>query len=191
MQTWILQEHCVTQKTTRCRHDKRSPYLGYMQNCSVFQACLWWDNKPVNFLCTGGSITMERVARREKDGSQHEVPCPKFVKDYQRLMGGVDIHDQLRLQRYSLQLAARCQKYYASLFWGLVDMAIVNSYIVYKELHKRRNAKPKLSHAQFKKVLHLQLLGLTVQTSRPPPWSQLRLRSHPKRDPRLSTRLCK
>ncbi|DBA03392.1 TPA: LOW QUALITY PROTEIN: hypothetical protein N0F65_004669 [Lagenidium giganteum] len=29
-----------------------------------------------------------------------EVPGPKFVNDYQQLMDGVDIHDDLRLQRY-------------------------------------------------------------------------------------------
>jgi len=28
-----------------------------------------------------------------------EVACPMVVKDYQTYMGGVDVHDQLRLQR--------------------------------------------------------------------------------------------
>ncbi|DAZ96869.1 TPA: hypothetical protein N0F65_008830 [Lagenidium giganteum] len=96
------------------------------------QVCVWWDNLPMRLLCTGGSAELERVARRERDGSQVEVPCPKFVKDYQRLKGGVDIHDQLRLQRYSLQMAIRYQQYYKSLFFGL-----------------------------FMKELHLQLLQLT------------------------------
>jgi hypothetical protein len=59
----------------------------------------WWDNRPVHFLCTGGSLQMDRVARREKTGAQAEVACPRVVKDYQTYMGGVDVHDQLRLQR--------------------------------------------------------------------------------------------
>jgi hypothetical protein len=59
----------------------------------------WWDNRPVHFLCTGGSVQMDRVARREKTGAQVEVACPMVVKDYQTYMGGVDVHDQLRLQR--------------------------------------------------------------------------------------------
>ena len=46
-----------------------------------------------------GSTELDRVARRERNGTQTEVPCPKFVKDYQPNMGGVDVHDQLRLQR--------------------------------------------------------------------------------------------
>ncbi|OWZ16738.1 hypothetical protein PHMEG_0009414 [Phytophthora megakarya] len=48
-------------------------------------------------------------------------------------MGGVDVHDQLRLQRYSIQLQTWCKKYYKSNFLGLVDVAIVNAYIIFKE----------------------------------------------------------
>lgn len=134
-----------------------------MENKSVpsLLACLWWDNKGVNFLNTGGSFSLERVARREKDGSQTEVPCPKLVKNNHKLMGGGDIHDQLRLQRYSLQLAVRCQKYYKSLFLGLVDIGLVNSYIAYKVSFKQRKIAPKLSHVMFLKQLHLQLIQLT------------------------------
>jgi hypothetical protein len=53
-------------------------------------------------------------------------------------MGGVDIHDQLRLQRYSLQLSVRFRKYYKTLFLGPVDMAMVNAFIVYREALKQR-----------------------------------------------------
>ncbi|GMF15153.1 unnamed protein product [Phytophthora fragariaefolia] len=99
------------------------------------QACTWWDNKPVTLLVTGGSTDTERIVRRE-GSERREVPCPKFVKQYQALMGGVDRHDQLRLLRYSIQMSNRCMKYYKSLFFGLVDMAIVNAYIIYRENFK-------------------------------------------------------
>ncbi|DBA03873.1 TPA: hypothetical protein N0F65_004563 [Lagenidium giganteum] len=72
----------------------------------------------MSFLCTGGSTSLKRLARRQRNGQQTEVPCPKFVKDYQRLMGGVDVHDQLRLQRYALQHSIRCQPYYKTLFFA-------------------------------------------------------------------------
>lgn len=45
--------------------------------------------------------------------------------------GGVDRHDQLGLQRYSLQLQNRRRKYYKSLFLGLIDLVAVSSYIAY------------------------------------------------------------
>ncbi|GMF25185.1 unnamed protein product [Phytophthora fragariaefolia] len=123
-------------------------------------ACTRWDNKPVTLLVTGGSADTERIVRRE-GSEQREVPCPKFVKQYQALMGGVDRHDQLRLQRYSIQMSNRWMKYYKSLFFGLVDMAIVNAYIIYRENFKQRQQTPPLSHVQFQKELHLQLLQLT------------------------------
>ncbi|EGZ25318.1 hypothetical protein PHYSODRAFT_449404, partial [Phytophthora sojae] len=71
---------------------------------------------------------------------------------YQRYMGGVDRHDQLRLQAYSLQLSVRFTKYYKSLFLGLVDMALVNAYIVYKKLCERKPHKD--SHFNFLAKLH-------------------------------------
>jgi hypothetical protein len=37
---------------------------------------------------------------------------PKHVKDCQRDTGGVDVFDQLRLQRYSLQIAFTFKTYY-------------------------------------------------------------------------------
>ncbi|KAG3120124.1 hypothetical protein PI125_g1374 [Phytophthora idaei] len=51
-------------------------------------------------LSTGGSVEFDRIVRRDKlTGEQMEVACPRIVKDYQTYMGGVDVHDQLRLQR--------------------------------------------------------------------------------------------
>lgn len=96
------------------------------------RAILWWDSKPVYLLSVGGSTELDRVVRKDRTGAQHGVTCPRVVKDYQCFMGGVDVHDQLRLQRYSLQRALVFRKYYKSLFLELVDLAIVNSYIVHK-----------------------------------------------------------
>ncbi|KAE9320000.1 hypothetical protein PF001_g5622 [Phytophthora fragariae] len=42
-----------------------------------------------------------------------------MIRDYHRWMGGVDVHDQLRLQRYSLQLAVTFRKYYKTVFLGI------------------------------------------------------------------------
>ncbi|ETI57068.1 hypothetical protein F443_00576 [Phytophthora nicotianae P1569] len=39
-------------------------------------------------------------------------------------MGGVDVHDQLRLQTYSLLMSTKFKKYYKSLFLGVVDMGL-------------------------------------------------------------------
>ncbi|POM59080.1 Hypothetical protein PHPALM_36187 [Phytophthora palmivora] len=73
-----------------------------------------------------------------------------MMRDYHRWMDGVDVHDQLRLQRYSLQQQTTCKKYYKAVFMGLVNVAIVNAYIVYRE-----------THAEFLTRLQVQMLELT------------------------------
>ncbi|KAJ8578589.1 hypothetical protein ON010_g617 [Phytophthora cinnamomi] len=59
----------------------------------------WWYTRAVHMLSTGGSVTMDRIVRRDKvTGEQQDVACPRIVKDSQTYMGGVDVHDQMRLQ---------------------------------------------------------------------------------------------
>ena len=123
-------------------------------------AAAWLDRKPVYFLATGVSTCKSSVQRKLKDGASTDVTCPEFVADYNTYMGGVDTHDQLRLQRYSVQRSVRFAKYYKMLFLGLFDMALVNSYIVHREYCRSVGEKP-LSHALFRTRLHEQLLELT------------------------------
>ncbi|GMF52845.1 unnamed protein product [Phytophthora fragariaefolia] len=116
----------------------------------------WWDTRAVHMLTTGASVEMDRIVRRDKlTGTQSEVACPRVVKDYQTFMGGVDVHDQLRLQRYSLQLCLKYKKYYKSLFLGLVDLAIINANIIFSARRAHANL-PKVRHVKFMKQLHLE-----------------------------------
>ncbi|EGZ05815.1 hypothetical protein PHYSODRAFT_532573 [Phytophthora sojae] len=61
--------------------------------------------------------------------------------------------------RYSLQLAIKYKKYYKSLFLGLVDLAVINAYIVHNA-HRAAVGKRKMAHVKFLKDLHLQLCQL-------------------------------
>ena len=72
------------------------------------------------------------MQRKNRDGSRDEVACSQLVVDFTKCMGGVDCHDQLRLHRYSVQKSMRLAKYYKSLFLGIVDMALINGYIIHK-----------------------------------------------------------
>ncbi|GMG17466.1 unnamed protein product [Phytophthora fragariaefolia] len=123
-------------------------------------ALAWVVNRPVYFLASQVSTKLTSVQRRQTSGEQVSVPCPEIVEEYQRFMGGVDRNDQLRLQAYSLQLAFRFQKYYKSLFLGLIDIALVNAYIVYTDELWEKNKKRKDSHYTFMLQLHTQLLKI-------------------------------
>ena len=87
------------------------------------------------------------------------IPCPQLVVDYNKNMGGVDTHDQFRLQRYSLQLASTMKKYYKTLFLGLMDMAFVNMFIIHK-CHRSAKCEKSLTHADFLATLQAELLKL-------------------------------
>ncbi|ETI38981.1 hypothetical protein F443_15376 [Phytophthora nicotianae P1569] len=99
-------------------------------------AICWLDRKPVHFL--------------------------SVIKDYHRFMGGVDMHDQLRLQRYSVQRAITYRKYYKSLFLGLVDLAITNWFIVHRAYCKSKKTKG-MTHVRYMCALHQQLIALTAE----------------------------
>ncbi|ETO84014.1 hypothetical protein F444_02044 [Phytophthora nicotianae P1976] len=123
-------------------------------------ACHWWDRKPVHYLATGVSMAEDKIRRNLKAAGQSTFPCPKLVTDYQRWMGGVDVHDQLRLQTYSVQTAFRFRKYYKGLFLGLFDLALVNAYITHKEASRIRGTNP-VKRLEWFKMLHKQLLQVT------------------------------
>ena len=121
--------------------------LATNKRAPLMTALSWMDSKPVHFLCTGSSTVVQTVgtcfvlqydryiygtnyciyvcssvsplARRVSANERVEAPAPKLVKDYHRWMGGVDAHDQLRLQRYSLQLAFVFKNTTRHSFWVL------------------------------------------------------------------------
>lgn len=141
----------------------------------------WWDSKPVHYLCTGSVMTASSINRNVKRVGPVTVPCPAAVTDYQRWMGGVDIHDQLRLQKFSLQTSTKFKKYYMSLFLGLVDLALVNAYISHKET-ARIAGTPATRRGDWYCILQNQLLQLKAEdfdgvVATPPPLRQKRQRA--------------
>ncbi|KAJ0391678.1 hypothetical protein P43SY_011574 [Pythium insidiosum] len=69
-------------------------------------------------------------------------------------------HDQLRLHRYSIQKSVRMLKYYKSIFLGIVDMAIVNGFVVHR-YEMQAQGKPTPTHAEYIMRLHQELLTIT------------------------------
>ncbi|GMF62777.1 unnamed protein product [Phytophthora fragariaefolia] len=128
--------------------------------CPQLQALLLWDRLPVYLLSRGSSSAVETCGRRIPGGRRSTIPCPSAMREYHRWMGGVDIHDQLRLQRYSLQLSVRCRKYYKTIFFGLIDMGIVNAFMVYRWAWQRRGDAP-ADHAKFLEQLQMQLVQVS------------------------------
>ena len=93
-------------------------------------AVAWKDNKVVNVMSTNcNPNSVMRVPRRQKDGSRPAFPCPESIQKYVAYMRGVDRADQLRSY---YKIRTRSRKPYKYIFWFLLEVAIVNSYILSK-----------------------------------------------------------
>lgn len=94
----------------------------------------WKDNKCVYFASNFHGTQTCTVGRKEKDGSKSQIPCPEIVADYNRHMGAVDHADQLR---GSYCVDRKSKKWWHRLFFGLLDIAFINSFIIYTELEDK------------------------------------------------------
>lgn len=94
-------------------------------------ACTWKDSKFVHLLTTMPTTTeCSEVSRsvKEKDKwVQKKVQRPAVVELYNKYMGGVDLADQ-RVRSY--QRSTKCWVWYMKLFFYLVEVAIMNAYIL-------------------------------------------------------------
>lgn len=106
--------------------------------------CVVWKDKRIVTLVN--NITdpeaVSTVLRRNKDGTRSSVSCPESVQRYNSYMGGVDMFDARR-KTYSCSCKSR--KWWLRLFYFLLDAAVTNAYILYKE----SNHTPALTMKEF------------------------------------------
>jgi len=109
----------------------------------------WYDNRIVNFLSTFvGSLPSTEVRRWSKaDGAFMQVPCPNIVQVYNRHMGGVDLLDSL-IGLYRSRL--RSKKWYLRIFFHLIDMMVVNAWILYRDCCTRSGEQKSMRLRDFK-----------------------------------------
>ncbi|CAG4935377.1 unnamed protein product [Parnassius apollo] len=65
------------------------------------------------------------------------IDCPLIVKDYNSHMGGVDLLDSY-IGRYHITIKNR--KWYVRLFHHFLDLAMINSWLAYKELVSQKSS---------------------------------------------------
>ena len=112
----------------------------------------WIDKKPVHFVSNYHEVSTTTVQRRNRDGSKSTVPCPQIVEDYYKYMGGTDKHDMLR-ELYGVN-RKNC-KWWHRLFFGLLDMAIVNSFVLFCDATQKKS----ISCFDFRREIALGLLS--------------------------------
>ncbi|GBO18512.1 PiggyBac transposable element-derived protein 2 [Araneus ventricosus] len=104
---------------------------------------IWKDNRCVVFLSTfTAKLPEKKVKRFERSTKTHkEVDCPEVVTVYNKHMGGVDLLDS-HLGRHRIRMKAK--KWYFRLFYHLIDLAIINAWILYKEVSLQKDPKAKV-----------------------------------------------
>ena len=117
-------------------------------------ACKYMDNRSVLFLSSAleGLNDILSVQRREKDSKTKSlILCSKTVKLCNSSIGGVDLMDQ-RTVTYRLDQKSSV-RFYLRIFFDLMDIACVNSYLIYNMKHPK-----KLSLLDYKIVVAKNLI---------------------------------
>ena len=116
-------------------------------------AVTWQDTKPIT--CASTNIDPELMTlakRKKKDGATMTIPCPQSIAQYNQKMGGVDRNDQLR-GYYGIKI--KSHKFYKYLFFGSLDIAITNCYVLSRFLPDLKTKSLK----DFRMALAKELIG--------------------------------
>ena len=127
-------------------------------------ALQWVDNKVVSMLTTiDNANDRVQVSRKSKTAgvwSTKVVPQPKTISNYNKYMNAVDRSDQILATNNVLR---KCMRWWKTLFFHLIDIAVVNSFILFKE-HQAKFPDNEALHrsadyslAQFREELVRQL----------------------------------
>ncbi|KAL7379650.1 hypothetical protein ABVT39_003355 [Epinephelus coioides] len=123
----------------------------------------WMDTREVSVCSTlHTAFSGDTVKRATKVGGRHaavQVPVPSAVKDYNSVMGGVDLSDQL-IGSYSS--GRKSKKLYLTVLHHSIDIAVTNSYLLHKELCGRLEQQP-MTHQAFQEQLIGELCGVPSQ----------------------------
>ncbi|XP_054620433.1 exosome complex component RRP42 isoform X2 [Dunckerocampus dactyliophorus] len=135
----------------------------------------WMDMHEVSMCSTFHKAfsgqTVERKVKEDGAWAIKHIPVPDAVVDYNQNMGGVGVSDAL-IRYYSVR--QKTMKWYKTFFYHFIDIAVVNSFLLYKELFKLRGDPYKLlTHKGFREQLCKEMLAL-AKSSEPTPRSPLR-----------------
>ena len=142
-------------------------YLRNSGNDIVY--CVWRDTKTVTVASTAfPAHSTNTVARRIKDpvtglSGTKNVPYPLMLEKYNKSMGGVDKSDQLISYH---KISRRTKKYWKTIFSHYIDIAVVNSHVLYNFVCLQQ-AKKAVSENIFRDKLILDIISRYGVEKRP------------------------
>jgi len=126
-------------------------------------AVTWKDTKIVSLLSTFAAVDpvmkVSRFDRKQK--KRVEVDCPNIIQVYNKHMGGVDLLDGL-LGRHKIKMRSR--KWYMRVFYHLLDVTIVNSWLLHKRIQEQKGDSNVLPLVKFREDLAVSLCKIGTYT---------------------------
>ena len=118
--------------------------------------CICWKDKGVvRLTCTTSNTCSTLLTRSRRGKGRFQVYAPTAASIANKYFHGVDRNDQLRGRGYGLCLTFKAQKYTVKLFFGLLDIVLSNTWILWRTIHK----KDRKSHAAWVNRLAEELLA--------------------------------
>ncbi|XP_047105233.1 piggyBac transposable element-derived protein 2-like [Schistocerca piceifrons] len=110
---------------------------------------VWKDNKSVMLLSTlAGQQPIHEAGRYDKETkSRITIPCPQIIKLYNKHMGGVDLLDSI-MGRHKILVKSR--KWYIRLLYHLLDMGVVNSWLLYRRVAETKGIRRTMKLSEFR-----------------------------------------
>ena len=134
----------------------------------------WVDNRPVSLITSIDSANDKVVAKRRTKTSgvfqEIDVNQPYAIHRYNQYMNAVDRSDQMLTYH---NVSRKCYQWWKTLFFHLIDMAIVNGFLLFQQ-HRASNPdnpalhrKSQYSMVDFREEIVRQICGL-AEYDRPP-----------------------
>lgn len=137
-------------------------------------ALQWLDNKVVSMLTTienaNDSLQVRRKTKTAGVWRTRVVQQPQAIATYNQYMNGVDRSDQILAYNNVLR---KCMRWWKTLFFHLIDIAVVNSFILFREHQAqfpdveelRRTSDYSLAH--FREEIVRQICGFPEYSDPP------------------------
>ena len=134
--------HCPLKEESELKKEGRGSYDYSIDANSGIRVVRWYDNKVVQLSSTHIDAepitTVKRWNRREK--KYINIECPAIVAEYNSFMGGVDSFNML-MSPYRTDRKSR--KWYWRIFFGALNVAVVNGWLLYRRHCSQRNVSLK------------------------------------------------
>jgi len=117
----------------------------------------WYDNKVVHVISNyQGPLPINQVKRWSVTDKKYiNIPRPTSIAEYNSFMGGVDLHDML-VEIYRVNI--RVRRFYLRIIYHLIDMCVVNAWLLYRRHCKQLKIKKTISLLKFKSKVAYALL---------------------------------